>query len=160
MFVIFGGLNGVGIAANHYWKKRKIKMPKVLAWFITFNFVNLTFIFFRAKEMDDAFKVLSGMVGASGVVLQEKYLQQFSFLNNIGIETGKVTQHIGGGSKILTYLIIAFLIVLLAKNVTELFKNREKNYTYKDSIIFGIMFFAGVVAMSITSYSEFLYFNF
>ena len=36
VFVIFGGLHGLGIAINHYWQKKiKIKMNKAVAWFIT-----------------------------------------------------------------------------------------------------------------------------
>jgi D-alanyl-lipoteichoic acid acyltransferase DltB (MBOAT superfamily) len=66
MFVIFGGLHGVGLVINHYWqkqwkKKLKININKYLAWFITFNYVNITFVFFRAKEWDDAIKILKGM---------------------------------------------------------------------------------------------------
>ena len=33
----------------------------MIAWFITFNFINIAWVFFRAKEWDDAIKLLKGM---------------------------------------------------------------------------------------------------
>ncbi|MDF1876057.1 MBOAT family protein, partial [Sulfurimonas sp. SAG-AH-194-I05] len=83
LFIVFGGLHGLGLITNHYWKKRKIKMNQFLAWFITFNFVNITMIFFRAKEWDDVIKVLSGMIGLNevGEVMYMNYFYIiFSFL--------------------------------------------------------------------------------
>ncbi|THB68581.1 MAG: MBOAT family protein, partial [Gammaproteobacteria bacterium] len=62
-FVVFGGLHGIGLVVNHVWKKKvKIKLGKVLSWVITINFVNITFVFFRATNFHDAIKVLKGMV--------------------------------------------------------------------------------------------------
>ena len=46
-FIFLGFLHGSGVVINHYWhKKVKIKMSKYLAWFITFNFLNVGNVFF------------------------------------------------------------------------------------------------------------------
>ncbi len=156
MFVIFGGLNGVGIAANHYWKKLKIKMPVVLAWFITFNFVNLTFIFFRANDLDDAFKVIKGMLGGFGFVLSEKYLNTLPFLNSLGFHEGDVTAHIGDGSKSLKLIIVSFIIVLLLKNTQYLAETLRFN---KRTLLFVILL-SGAAVLRLNEVSDFLYFNF
>ena len=37
-------------------------MPPVLAWLLTFTFVNVAWVFFRAKTLDDAMRVLRGMI--------------------------------------------------------------------------------------------------
>ena len=37
-------------------------MPPALAWLLTFTFVNVAWVFFRAKTLDDAMRVLRGMV--------------------------------------------------------------------------------------------------
>ena len=156
MFVIFGGLNGVGIAANHYWKKRKIKMPKVLAWFITFNFVNLTFIFFRAKEMDDAVKVLTGMFGGSGVVVATKFQSSLSFLADYGVTFATVTEHIGDGGKSIKFFILGFILTLYMQNAKEY----QDKFSASPFYLF-ITSVAFIVAISmLSSFSEFLYFNF
>ncbi len=61
-FVIFGFLHGVGLVLNNYWKKKiKIKLPNLLAWFLTFIYLNFTFVFFRADSFFDAIEVLTSM---------------------------------------------------------------------------------------------------
>lgn len=38
---------------------------------MTFNFVNIAWIFFRAKEFEDAMKVIKGMAELRGITLPE-----------------------------------------------------------------------------------------
>ena len=66
-FVFWGFLHGIALVIQRAWSQLGFKMNTVLAWFITFNFVNIAWVFFRAKEWDDALKVLSGMMGVNGV---------------------------------------------------------------------------------------------
>ena len=167
MFVIFGGLNGLGIAINHYWKKYKIKMNKILAWFITFNFINITFVFFRAKELDDAMKVLSSMFSLNNIVLPDKLENKLSFLSNYGIEFGWWAKDIGGNDWTAIWLIVGFILVLMFKNSTQ--KLDIFKMDYKSSLLSVITFissgFLSAVALvggvtSLNKVSEFLYFNF
>ena len=64
MFVIWGLLQWrkVRIIIYRVWSKFRITMPDILAWLLTFLFVNVTWVFFRAKTLDDALRVLRGMV--------------------------------------------------------------------------------------------------
>ncbi len=62
MFVIWGLLHGAAIIIYRVWSKFRITMPDILAWLLTFLFVNVTWVFFRAKTLDDALRVLRGMV--------------------------------------------------------------------------------------------------
>lgn len=62
MFVIWGALHGVALIMHRVWSGLGLSMPKAMAWLVTFNFVNITWIFFRAKTLDDAIRVMSGMV--------------------------------------------------------------------------------------------------
>ena len=156
MFVIFGGLHGAGVAANHYWKKTKIKISHFLAWFITFNFVNFTFVFFRAKEWSDAMKVLKGMFGINGVALPEMLAAKFPVLNSYGFEFRPLMESIKFSELIFLYLAIGFLLVLLCKNSVEIVRDYQR--TYKTVIVSSLLFVIGVLSMSGTS--EFLYFNF
>jgi D-alanyl-lipoteichoic acid acyltransferase DltB (MBOAT superfamily) len=136
MFIIFGSLHGIGLVINQYWKKIKRKINKVLAWFITFNFVNITFIFFRAKEWDDAVKVLSGM---------------FSFGISVNFNT---TQFIYIG---------IFLIVIFLKNSHEIIKMKLSKsiilFITSFLIILSILQLTNIMIQA-DKVSEFLYFNF
>ena len=61
-FVIFGLIHGVGLVINHTFRKYNFfKINILLACFITFNFVNFSFIFFRSKSLTDAFSLLKKM---------------------------------------------------------------------------------------------------
>lgn len=153
-FVFWGFLHGMALVIHRFWKQLGFTLPKVLAWFITFNFVNITWVFFRAKEWDDAIKVLNGMVFGD-LILPRKYLTTLNFLENWGIEFGQFLFHLGGHSTTLVWVIIGFILVAM-KNSLEL-KNSFKS-SYITSFIMVIVAFTAILNLS--KASEFLYFNF
>jgi len=75
-FVFWGCLHGGALVIHRLWRKFNIRMPRFLAWVLTFNFVNGAWVFFRAKTFGDATKVLKGMVGMNGVVFPESWGQE------------------------------------------------------------------------------------
>ena len=158
MFVFWGLLNGLGVVINHYWRKTiKFKIHKVLAWFITFNFVNITFVIFRAKEWDGAIKVLSAMFSLDYVVLPARLYKYFPTLTDYGVAFANLTKNIGGDSlNVIFTLLIAFIIVLGFKNVTHMIDDFK--ITYKSIVLAGFGFFFGILALNRPS--DFLYFNF
>ena len=156
MFIVFGGLHGVGLIANHYWKKSKIKINSILAWFITFNFVNITFIFFRAKDWGDAVKVLGGMFSLDNIVLPILLFSKLSILTNYGVKFGGFTTNLSAGNDLIIWLFIGLILTLFFKNSIEKLDNFKFNY--KTTIFSGVTFCFGV--LSLTKASEFLYFNF
>ena len=62
MFVIWGALHGTALVLHRAWRRLGGRMHRVPAWLVTFLFVNLAWVFFRAKTMPDALRVLRGMV--------------------------------------------------------------------------------------------------
>ena len=141
MFMIFGGLHGIALVVNNYWKKSKLKINKILAWFITFNFVNIAFIFFRAKEWDDAIKVLKGMAGLE--------------------EIGKFTFFLIGADKYDSLLVcfiffISIFIVFFTKNSIEQLQGYRPSK--RNQALLGFCLSFGIVGLSRTT--DFLYFNF
>jgi D-alanyl-lipoteichoic acid acyltransferase DltB (MBOAT superfamily) len=89
-FVAWGTMHGLALILNHWWRKRNLPMPSWLGWFLTFNFVNASFVVFRAKDLGDALKVLKGMVGLSGILLPEFLFRQVGFLRGVGVTFGDV----------------------------------------------------------------------
>jgi len=63
-FVIWGGLHGMGLIFNKIWisifgdKLNTGVLGRIIAVFITFNFVNFCWIFFRAPDMNSAFLMI------------------------------------------------------------------------------------------------------
>ena len=156
MFVIFGGLHGIALVVNNYWKKTKIKINKVLAWFITFNFINITMVFFRANEFEDATKVLSSMFSLDNIMLPSLLGRLMPFLNNYGVEFGQFTQNIEGRSFTFAFLVFGFIMVLFFENSTKKLSNFKLNFT--NSFIFVMAF--SISFYKLSGYSEFLYFRF
>jgi len=154
MFVAWGALHGFAIVVHRAWQQMGFKMNTLLAWFITFNFINITWIFFRAKEWIDAKKILSSMFGGE-VILPQKYIDKFSILheNFIG---GEVFTNIHGKDQTTFWIIGAFIVVLLLKNSTTYITQ------FKPSIWNYILFiaFSSYAISSTSKISEFLYFNF
>ena len=62
-FIVWGGLNGLGsIASSEFDRKAWYqKIPKLVKQLLVFNFITLTWVFFRAANFDDALEVLHGI---------------------------------------------------------------------------------------------------
>ena len=155
-FVIFGILHGLAIAINHYWKKNKIHLPVWLAWFITFNFLNFSFVIFRAEDMETALSMFRSMFGANGLILSEKYFGFLASFQDGFFTFSEVYSHINGHASTTFSIILAFLTILLFKNSTAFLKEFKSTNV---SLVFGMFLF--LIATSFMSrISEFLYFNF
>ena len=155
-FVIFGILHGVGIAINHYWKKAPVNLPVWAAWLITFMFLNLSFVIFRAESMENALAMFKAMFGLNGIVLSPKYFAFLTSLESSGVTFAPVFSHIKGDSNTVALIVAAFVVTLAMKNSTEMMKNFEST---RGALLFGVVLFTVAVSM-LSRVSEFLYFNF
>ncbi|PZQ04226.1 MAG: membrane-bound O-acyltransferase family protein, partial [Aliarcobacter butzleri] len=127
-----------------------------LAWFITFNFINITWIFFRAKDFESAMKVFGSMFSFDNVVLPSIFFKKLAFLENYGIKFDEVTRSISGGSDLLNLTLVSMIIVFFFKNSMQL-KDKFKSNIF--ILVFTVFLF--VYSMfSLNKFSEFLYFNF
>ncbi len=73
-FIIWGGLHGLGLVANHFWKdslKPKLlqfqpgsfafQLSQVSCWFLTFSFISFTWIFFNTQSWENAVDFIQGI---------------------------------------------------------------------------------------------------
>jgi alginate O-acetyltransferase complex protein AlgI len=155
-FVFWGFLHGFALAIHRIWSKLGFKLWIWLAWLITFNFVNIAWVFFRAKEWDDAVRVLSGMFSLDNIVLPNQLAGKLAFLNSNGVEFGGFTANLAAGKDLIAWLFIGFIIILFFKNSIQKISNFELNY--KTSIFSAIILIISIYSLG--NKSEFLYFNF
>jgi D-alanyl-lipoteichoic acid acyltransferase DltB (MBOAT superfamily) len=132
-FVFWGFLHGAALVVHRVWRKFEIDLPKILSWFITFNFINIAWVFFRAKSFDDAIKVLSAMFGMGEGVFPLSPDKQY-----------------------LLFFVLFMLTAFIAKNSIEYLK--DFRIDLKSALISGAAFGIGVLFLNRAS--EFLYFNF
>ncbi len=154
-FVFWGFLHGAALVIHRIWKAAGMRLNTVVAWFVTFNFINIAWVFFRAKEWEDAIKVLKGMFGFTGVELSAKYAQKLAFLSDYGVTFGHWLHNMNG-NKSYTWIFIAFIIVLAFKNSMQL---RESFKPSWKNLLFSVILFV-YAASNLNKLSEFLYFNF
>ena len=155
-FVFWGFLHGFALVIHRAWSKLGIKLWTWLAWLITFNFINIAWIFFRAKDWDSAIKVLSSMFDLSNVVLKESLAVRLDFLSEYHIRFEEVIKMTHDGKDLLNWLIVAFIIILYKKNSNHYLTNFKPN-TINMFIMLSIFIYA---LLQFGGKSEFLYFNF
>ena len=156
-FVFWGFLHGLALVIHRAWNSLGFKLWSWLAWLITFNFINTAWVFFRAKEWDDAMKVFSSMYSLDNIVLPSQLHSKLAFLESYNVRFADFVANIRGGKDdTFLWLFLGFLMILIFKNSVqkmESFKPTKINFTFS----FILIFFA---ILYISKNSEFLYFNF
>lgn len=157
-FVIWGLLHGGAMVIFRAWQKWGIALPKVAAWFITFNFINAGWIFFRADTVSDAFRVFTGMAGLNGIKLPLRAQPLLDGLKYIGIEFSKETFAASQADpfNLVGWLLAVSVIAVFFKNSHELALKFNTNPYYLVALV--LLFVVSFYSMS--NYSEFIYFRF
>jgi alginate O-acetyltransferase complex protein AlgI len=151
-FVIWGILHGIASVINRYWKGLNIKLPKFIAWFITFFFVHIAWVFFRSPDLTTAKVMLTKMFS----------IQSFHFPAGI---TAVLNERLGThfipwsyyfDLKLSALFVVILAIILLAKNSIERLNSFKPSYR---TAVF-ISFIAVIALLYLNRVSEFLYFKF
>lgn len=144
-FIFWGFLHGVAAVISRYWKTFNIRLNKIVAWFITFNFVNVAWVFFRATTWEDAIKVLRGMFGFNGVELPQYH----------------------GGLEVLfsgDFVTMNMVLVVMAGLIISVFFKNSITLTERFRPNLANMLFTAALfvycVINLNKISEFLYFNF
>lgn len=157
-FVLWGVLHGVVQILYRIFAKIWDKLPRVLTWAVTFVFVNLTWIIFRAESLRDAvqlfYNIFSGKPGGISVGLIECFnIIEFTYLEEHIAILGSIiaktpTLHI------YVMLAISFGITLFGKNCYE----KKFVPTWPNAL--GCIVMMTWSVLSLSGLSSFLYFNF
>jgi alginate O-acetyltransferase complex protein AlgI len=150
-FVAWGLMHGIASVVNRAWTKAGFKLHKLLAWFLTFQFVNATWVFFRAPDFLTAITVLKSMLGMNGVKMPQQLASFFEW--SIPIYSFQLAHDIW---ELIISIAIAFIISIFAKNSVQLTNSLRPNPIV--SIYASILFIYS--SFQLQQVSEFLYFNF
>ncbi len=129
-FVIWGGLHGLGLVVNRLWwhlrgapseTMARGGVSRVFGWALTFLFVVVTWVFFRAVDLDSALNVLAGMAGLNGVVLPDTYLARLGGLGVLLLDAGVTFKpvYLFLGAQQVMWLAALLGIVVLAPNTLQ-----------------------------------------
>lgn len=145
-FVIWGALHGLANVVWRLWRKTNLRMRKWLAWFITFNFVNIAWVFFRANSFADAKKVLVSMFDFNTVLVPHT-LKAFG-------------SGASGGAVMLVALIVCCVMLPNSLEIAHRVKITNKKSAFWWGCGLAVLAVAILIKMIVIPYSEFIYFNF
>jgi len=145
-FMIWGGLHGIGLVVNKIWNsifKRPVKeswLLKFVGVFITFQFVNFCWIFFRANDMN------------SVRVMLEQIFENFS--------PGSYMTVLPAYGNALLLMLVAYIIHFLPEWIKESYRGLFIKSPV--AVQFVIIFFVAIVLyqMRTTEVMPFIYFRF
>ena len=132
-------------------------MNKVLAWLLTFNFINIAWVFFRARSFDEALSILKGMAGANGIDVAPHLAQEpfWQSLTVIGVRFGNWCAHLPDVESHVYFISVLLIpFVLLAKNSNELLEKYAPSWRYAFAV--SLLLVAALLYLNATS--TFIYF--
>lgn len=158
-FILWGAFHGLFCVCTKHFKVFFSRIHPALNWIITFLFVNITWIFFRAESVLDALKIIYRIGSMNFGVINFEILNAFKL---DGVDTfisilfNNKLSAIYPESYLLSFTLVAFVLFLGCKNVNE--KMLEFRPTYAKAWGTVILLVWSVISMS--GMSSFLYFNF
>ena len=160
-FIFWGFLHGLALMIQKLWSKLGVKLWTWLAWLITFNFINVAWVFFRAKEWNDAIKILGPMFSLSEKI-NINFLDKISMWINFPIHNyiGYTTTKINLEEVNLTFIyILLSLFIVLTLNNTMYYYSKKRINSYMIAVS-GFAFAISITSVFFTSSKVFLYYNF
>lgn len=154
-YVLWGALHGLALVIHRIWQKFNIKMNKIVAWLITFNFINICWVFFRAKTFNEALSVLEAMLGLKGFMLFNFLQNKLAFLENYNIKFQNILIDVQADKFIFIWLILVWFLIFYKNSIQML---NEFKPTWKTAIFSGLLVIVGI--LNLNKISEFLYFQF
>ncbi|MFV0422242.1 MBOAT family O-acyltransferase [Oleidesulfovibrio sp.] len=146
-FVAWGALHGVGMAVHRVWTRNNHRMPVFAGWAVTFLFVSLAWVLFRANTFADAVKVYEGMLGLHGFGMTRAFKDMFEAATGVGPYTQ------------LRFLAPACVIAFLCPNARTLAAEVQPTLLWTAWIV--VCLFCSFYFMADSGHvSEFIYFRF
>ena len=168
-FIIWGILHGAFYCVTKFFDKYWKKLSAVWKWMLTFGFVNMTWIVFRAETMSDAFILIRKIVKLEDLtfknidIIECFRLKEFMWIENTVSIIGKVTSSVPG-FYMWMFLFGAWFVVLNFKNTQETnsldcgLEQKGKVAVIAKALAMAVMLVWALLSLS--GISTFLYFNF
>jgi alginate O-acetyltransferase complex protein AlgI len=138
-FVIWGGLHGVALSLNRVFSRLcpNVKVPRLFGILVTFHFVTIAWIYFRAPDIATATRVLAGPFTGKSDGLSAFLSEQ-------------------------AYALVLLLVFFLAHRFDDHARVRLALKTAKKPVVWAILLMAAVLAVALSqgSSANFIYFDF
>jgi hypothetical protein len=163
-FVFWGFLHGLAISVQRAWNLLGIRIWTWVSWLITFNFVNISWVFFRANEWSDAIKVLRGMFDFGSIIIPSGYKFTQIFPDRYLGALGDISPNIKADESIIYWILFSAVIAFFSKNSMQFIQYpillKARHISIFKLTGYAILLLIGLSAISLQEYTEFIYFNF
>lgn len=159
-FIVWGMIWGVAQVMTRIMRPLLEKIPKVLMWFVTFIFVNLTWVIFRADSLTEAKSMFAQLANFDNLSVSKDIMKAFQdrtfvwFCNNVMPIGGSILK--SNITYVFILLALFISVVPQSKNCDELTKDFKPNLWC--SVLASVLIVVSI--MSLTGISTFLYWNF
>lgn len=164
-FVIWGALHGLAVAGHRVWSQAGLRLPAPVAWPLTFGFVCVTWVFFRAANLDTAFAMIADMTDLSTFAPSATFRDQWAALlpglvapAPAGAPTGTVLSE-----WVLVWAAAAMVVTATAKNSMALMERYlvpGATVHWLAYLLLALTAATGITCLFASSSNVFLYFNF
>lgn len=167
-FIIWGAMHGGALGVYRLWKPLNLKMSAIFCWFLTFFFINISWVFFRAESVSEALLLLKAMGSYDTQILISALKELATVLSGfdkaaIYYIDGPLVQFMHSAF----YAIIIPLLVFFLPNSMEIIRYIPSNSRLKfKTNIFAAFLLAVLLSLSFMTFignvsqSHFLYFEF
>ena len=147
-YIAWGLLHGFAIAIHRFWTKTTLVMPTIIAWPITFIFINVTWVFFRAPSLSEAITFIRKMFDFTFLTLPSVRYDILPTLVPFHLDTDPYP--------ILILLPLFLYLCLVPKNTLEI------KHTYAPSLNRTLLIatYLTIGILCLTRVSTFIYFQF
>lgn len=147
-FVFWGALHGIALLIYKMLHTYFDKLPNLFSWLITFSFVSICWVYFRAETFADANNVITNLFNfdfdyKNSILLQEFETVELKFIYSL-FDLNIISQYLPIVSTIL-YFFISFLIIT-RRNVEE--NINEFRPTMKKAFILIFLFVWSIISLS------------
>jgi len=183
-FALWGLLHGAYLIIHNTWvslaKRLGIKIPRIIAWWITISAVLFAWVPFRATTLDGTINLWRAMLGMNGFYLP-KWMASYSYGAEAWLAEHQIVFvgifHNVGSTKLMDILwfVLLFIVTFFIPNTQQLMHKyrpvfeKKRFYTLNKQKLFWRPNFAWAfftaflfvyATLSLTRMSEFLYFQF
>jgi alginate O-acetyltransferase complex protein AlgI len=150
-FIIWGTMHGLASIVYRAWSQLGLKLPKVIAWFITFLFVHLAWVYFRSPDVATAHTMISKMFNFTELQVPHRLA---AIIENAGLSLQPATLFFD--LKLVLVILVFLGVVVFMKNSIE--KLNTFSLTVRNAAIISLVTVLSLLYLN--RISEFLYFNF
>ena len=185
-FVLWGALHGGYLVVCHMWQQVSGRLPwrlpaalaRASGMALTFLCVVLAWVYFRARDIETAHRILAGMLGRNGVEIPEAIASRLGPFSTLLRDAGVAILYGGGATfaSAWSWIIAAALIAFVFPNTQQIMRHAAPALDFREdpfphglvrlvwhpkaawAAAIGVLLAFGLLSLSRPS--EFLYFQF